>query len=107
MVCQDVSAYVFGSWWEGKDSVTNFQGRQINLPTQSVTPKRYVTNFLDKSHYTKCNKSPYTSTYLPMCTYVFIIYVGPQIGMNPKPILGLPDLETNSGSPRSDMGSPF
>ena len=32
------------------------------------------------------------------------INVGPQIGMNPKPILGLPDLETNSGSPRSDMG---
>jgi hypothetical protein len=33
-------------------------------------------------------------------------YVGPQIGMNPKPILGLPDLETDSGSPRSDMGIP-
>ena len=30
----------------------------------------------------------------------------PQIGMNLKPILGLPDLETNSGSPRSDMGIP-
>ncbi len=29
-------------------------------------------------------------------TYLF----GPQIGMNPKPILGLPNLETNSGSPR-------
>ena len=34
-------------------------------------------------------------------------YVGPQIGMNPKPILGLPDLETDSGSPRSDMGIAF
>jgi hypothetical protein len=32
--------------------------------------------------------------------------VGPQIGMNPKPILGLPNLETNSGIPRSDMGIP-
>jgi hypothetical protein len=35
------------------------------------------------------------------------IYVGPQIGMNPKLILGLPDLETDSGSPRSDMGIAF
>ena len=35
------------------------------------------------------------------------ICVGPQIGMNPKPILGLPDLETDSGSPRSDMGIAF
>ena len=42
------------------------------------------------------------------------IYVGPQIGMNPKPLLGLPDLEywliptqTNSGSPCSNMGIAF
>ena len=35
------------------------------------------------------------------------VYVGPQIGMNPNPILGLPDLETDSGSPRSDMGIAF
>jgi hypothetical protein len=34
------------------------------------------------------------------------VYVGPQIGMNPKPILGLPNLEINLGSPRSDMGIP-
>jgi len=27
------------------------------------------------------------------------VYVGPQIGMNPIPILGLPDLEVNLGSP--------
>jgi hypothetical protein len=27
--------------------------------------------------------------------------------MNPKPILGLPDLETESGSPSSDMGIDF
>ena len=33
-------------------------------------------------------------------------YVGPQIRMNPKPILGLPDLETDLGSPRSDSGIP-
>jgi hypothetical protein len=33
-------------------------------------------------------------------------YVGPQIGMNPKPILGLPDLETDSGSPRPHSGIP-
>ena len=39
--------------------------------------------------------------------FTLIVYVGPQIGMNPIPILGLPDLETNSGSPRSDMGIAF
>jgi Mg2+/citrate symporter len=27
--------------------------------------------------------------------------------MNPKPILGLPDLEINSGSPRTDTGIAF
>ncbi len=32
-------------------------------------------------------------------TAKYRIYVGPQIGMNPKPILGLPDLETDLGSP--------
>ena len=35
------------------------------------------------------------------------ICVGPQIGMNPKLILGLPDLETVSECPRSDMGIAF
>ena len=42
------------------------------------------------------------------------VCVGPQIGMNPKPILGLPDLEywqiptqTDSGSPRFEMGIAF
>ena len=35
------------------------------------------------------------------------VYVGPQIGTNPIPILGLPNLEINSGSPRSDMGIAF
>ena len=35
------------------------------------------------------------------------VYVGPQIGMNPKPILGLPDLEINSGCPHTDMGIAF
>jgi hypothetical protein len=35
------------------------------------------------------------------------IYVGPQIGMNPIPILGLPDLEIILGSPRIGMGIAF
>jgi hypothetical protein len=34
------------------------------------------------------------------------IYVGPQIGMKTIPILGVPDLEINSGSPRIGMGIP-
>jgi hypothetical protein len=35
------------------------------------------------------------------------IYVGPQIEMNPIVILGLPDLEINSGSPHTDSGIPI
>ncbi len=34
----------------------------------------------------------------------FSVDVGPQIVMNPKPILALTDLESDSGSPRSYMG---
>jgi len=36
-----------------------------------------------------------------------IVHVGPKMGMNPIPILGLPDLEINSGSPRIGMGIAF
>ena len=38
----------------------------------------------------------------PKCQVLVLCCWSPN-GMNPKPILGLPDLETNSGSPRSDM----
>ena len=34
------------------------------------------------------------------------VNVSPQIEMNPKPILGLPDFEINSGSPHTDSGIP-
>jgi len=46
-------------------------------------------------------RTPNTQTQKPRS-----IVVGPQIGMNPIPILGCPDLEINLGSPRIDMGIP-
>ena len=55
-----------------------------------LMPKMSSYSILHSRNHTNSNKR------------IIVYYVGPQIGMNPKPILRLPDLETDLGSPRVD-----